>query len=178
MYLEMEQNQDRDSIADFVHHRFRERYVIPPFAIPREEKSGFLVMAVSCLLIEALESFYQGWESTERTRTQPGRSKDAFKRFFHRQWRFTAFRDYSNDFYKCVRCGILHQGETTGGWHILRSGRLFDEETLTVNATKFHGNISGALDDYRRNLIASSWDSDVWTNLRTKMGATIKNCEP
>jgi hypothetical protein len=177
MYREMERNQDREGIADFVHHRFRERYVIPPLAIPPEGKSGFLIMGVSCLLIEALESFYQGWESTERTKSQPSLSKHAFRLFFLRQWRFKDFRDYSTDFYKCVRCGILHQGETTGGWHVLRSGLLFDEETLTVNATKFHSNISGALDDYRRNLIASGWDSQMWENLRIKMKTTIKNCE-
>ena len=31
----------------------------------KAKKNGFYVMAVSCLLIETLESFWQGWESTE-----------------------------------------------------------------------------------------------------------------
>lgn len=178
VYLEMERQHDREGIADFIHHRFRERYVVPVLAVPAEEKSGFLILAVSCLLLEALESFYQGWESTERTRTQPGRSKEAFRLFFKHQWRFKAFGDHAEQFYKNVRCGILHQAETKGGWHIHRRGRLFDEDELIVNATLFHGNLSGALDDYRRELIRSPWDSLRWDNFRNKMKATIKNCEP
>jgi hypothetical protein len=176
-YVKMEHAEQREKIADFIHHRFRERYIIPVLAVGSEEKNGFLIMAVSCLLIEALESFYQGWESTEKTKTHPGRSLEAFKSFFKRQWRFKAFQDHAYPFWKHVRCGILHQAETTGGWRIRRSGRLFEEDEPIVNATVFHGRISGALDDYRRELTQSTWDSDRWVKFRTKMKATIKNCE-
>jgi hypothetical protein len=177
-YLEMERQRDREGIADFIHHRFRERYIIPLLVIPVEEKSGFLILGVSCLLLAALESFYQGWESTEKTKTRPGRSKDAFRLFFSHQWRFKTFQGHAEQFYKNVRCGILHQAETTGGWLIHRSGPLFDEDNLIVNATVFHRNLSGALDDYRRELIRSPWECLRWDNFRNKMKATIKNCEP
>lgn len=176
MYLEMERQQERKGIADFIHHRFRERYIMPVFSIPVEEKSGFLIMGVSCLLLEALESFYQGWESTEKTKTLPGRSKDAFRLFFGHQWRFKVLQDHADQFYKNVRCGILHQAETTGGWRIHRTGPLFDEDNLIVNATVFHRKLSGALDDYRRELIRDPWDSVRWENFRKKMEATITNC--
>ena len=177
MYREMERKQAREEIADFIHHRFRERYVIPVLAVGREEKNGFMIMAVSCLLIETLETFYQGWESTEPTKKRPGRSKLAFQLFFDHQWQFKSFQGHGAPFWKHVRCGILHQGETTGGWRIRRNGRLFEEDENLINATEFHRRLSGALDSYRRELYRADWESEPWKNFRIKMNATIKNCE-
>jgi hypothetical protein len=47
---------------------------------------------------------------------------------------------------------------------------------LVVNATVFHRKLSGALDDYRRELMRDSWGSFRWENFRKKMEATITNC--
>jgi hypothetical protein len=177
MYRKMEQEGHWEAMADFIHHRFRERYIIPVLSVNPEEKNGFLIMGVSCLLIETLETFYQGWESTEPTKKEPGKSKLAFTLFFDHQWQFKPFQGHASAFWKHVRCGILHQGEATGGWRVRRSGPLFDESDLLINATKFHQRVSGALDSYRTELIRSSSDSERWNNFRTKMNATIKNCE-
>lgn len=177
MYRKMEQEGNWEAMADFIHHRFRERYIIPVLSVSPEEKNGFLIMGVSCLLIETLETFYQGWESTEPTKKEPGKSKLAFTLFFDHQWQFKPFQGHAPAFWKHVRCGILHQGEATGGWRVRRSGPLFDESDLLINATKFQQRVSGALDSYRMELIRSSSDSERWNNFRTKMNATIKNCE-
>lgn len=175
-YRKMERDCDRDAIATLVRDRFRERYIIPVLAVEPGEKSGFLTMAISCLLIEALETFYQGWESTEPTKKQPGKSKLAFQLFFGHQWQFKVFQGHAAQFWKHVRCGILHQGETTGSWRVVRSGRLFDEDELLINATDFHRRMSGVLDSYSRELSLADWDSERWKNFRIKMNATIKNC--
>jgi hypothetical protein len=177
VYRKMEQQRNCEAIAEFIHHRFRERYIIPVLSVTAEEKNGFLIMGVSCLLIETLETFYQGWESTEPTKKEAGKSKLAFTRFFEHQWQFKPFQGHAHTFWKHVRCGILHQGESTGGWRIKRSGPLFDENDLLVNATKFHRSVSGALDNYRAELIRCDWNSERWCNFRIKMNATIKNCE-
>jgi len=176
-YRRMEERKDGQAIADFIHRRLHERYIAPVHVVPPDEKNGFLIMAVSCLLVETLESFWQGWESTEPTKKSPGKSKLAFREFFKRQWRFLAFRDHADGFYRHVRCGILHQGETTGGWRIRRNGRLFDEDDLIINATAFHQRLSGALGDYRDNLYDADWNSERWGNVRTKMAAVLKHCE-
>jgi len=82
------------------------------------------MMAVSCLMIEALECFLQGWSSSEN------RSKAAFCLFFDAHDQFKDLRGYGQHFYKNVRCGILHQAETTGGWRIRRDKScLFDAAT-------------------------------------------------
>ena len=40
-YLEMESAQNRQSMADFIHHRFLERYVSPLKAVEEMQRTGF-----------------------------------------------------------------------------------------------------------------------------------------
>ena len=103
--------QDRTAVAEFLMRRFAERYIDP---ISGKSVHGFTKMAVACLLVESVESFRQGWENSDR------RSEAAFCYFFDEQPAFAAFRGYYAQFYRNVRCGILHQAETTGSWKITR----------------------------------------------------------
>ncbi|MEH0153655.1 hypothetical protein V6R21_05875, partial [Limibacter armeniacum] len=76
-----------------------------------------------------------------------------------------------------IRCGILHQGETTGGWMINRDPKKELLEAKTINATKFADELDKKLNSYKEELEKSDWDSEVWDNFRTKMRAVIKNCQ-
>jgi len=135
-------------------------------------------MAISCLMIEALESFWRGWPDTS-TR---GTSRDAFCSFFHRCLKQNSelgvFFKHADNFYKGVRCGILHQAETTNGWRIRRTGSIFNSETKTINATKFHYELEKCLQRYCDLLKNLNWDDKVWQNLRKKMKAIIEHCRP
>ena len=72
-------------------------------------------MAVSCLVIETLESLsIQGKNDTK------GHSKEMFAAFFKRNTPLGVFAGGDDWFYKKIRCGILHQSETREGWRILR----------------------------------------------------------
>lgn len=169
---------------DFIRQRLSERYLDPLKALDRHQdtkirKNGFTTMAVSCLLIETLASFWRGWESTElyrdtAGRTVPGKSHRAFKLFFRTQPRFLNFR--GTKFYKHVRCGILHQGETTGGWKIARTGPLFDGKNR-INATRFHNQLGLAIEDYVRLLRNPPPRSKFRQNFDKKMKAVIEHCE-
>lgn len=68
-YLSLEAANDRDAIAGFFTERFMERFVRPMEAPPSKGKAthkhGFAIMAISCLLIETLESFWQGWPTNQ-----------------------------------------------------------------------------------------------------------------
>jgi hypothetical protein len=120
---------DRSAIAEAIRGRFADRYIKPVSAPPRR---GFTIMAVSCLMIEALESFRQGWETSDR------QSKAAFCFFFDASEPFKDLRGHAQAFYTHIRCGILHQAETTGGWRIRRDGGpLFDPAALTIDADRF-----------------------------------------
>ena len=82
-----------------------------------------------------------------------------------------------DDFYSGVRCGILHQAETTNGWRIRRDGSLLDSEKKTINATIFHDELEKYLKNYCKRLKTSEWDSEIWRHLRKKMNTVIENCK-
>jgi hypothetical protein len=160
--------RDQKAIADAIRRRFSERYVFPASKSPH--RHGFTMMAISCLMIEAFESFRQGWPTSD------GQSKSAFCFFFDGSGCFGELRGHAQQFYKNVRCGILHQAETTGGWTITRKGRLFDPNTLTVNAALFLKNLDRVVDEFCDELREGEWDSAGWKNVRKKMDAICANC--
>ena len=72
----------------------------------------------------------------------------------------------------------MHQGETTGGWHIRRDLKtLFESSTKTIDATKFMLKMEKALDDYCVILQKETWDSKVWKNFRKKMKAVCNTTQ-
>jgi hypothetical protein len=167
-YREMEAGEDKTGLAQFVDERLSERYIAP------------------------LESFYEGWERTDckltwgdiRTPCKPqnakkekSRSEIAFCYFFEREKSFACFRGYGTEFYKNVRCGILHQGETYHGWKVHRGGPLFEASNPTINATKFLAGMKTAITAYRQKLESAPWGDDLWKNLQKKMDAVINNCK-
>lgn len=172
-YKEYEINENRIKIADFILERFTERYIAPLASNPRK-KNGFCTMAINCLLIESLESFCQGWPDTKR------KGKEPFEKFFQRCSNYdnelSIFFEYAEDFYLGIRCGILHQAETTREWHITRKGPLFDISTKKINATKFHDEVNRFLHSYCAELKNSDWKEEIWLNFREKMKAVIQNC--
>jgi hypothetical protein len=122
-YKELEAEKEQVLIANFIHDRFQERYVEP--ALSACPQSGFTLMAINCLMIEALVSFRRGWPNTRNL------SEAAFCFFFDLEEEFSEFRGHAHDFYVHVRCGILHQAETTGGWLI-----HIDEDSRCVRIYK------------------------------------------
>lgn len=170
-YKKAEREKDRKKLSSFVRQRFSERYVEPLKAVPLKKKNGFAVMAACCLLIEALEAFRQGWEDTKN------KSRQAFCFFIDANPELGALRGNAQAFYQHVRCGILHQGETTGGWLIRRKGPLFDPAKLAINATKFLLAMEKCLNRYFESLRKAGWDADVWNKFRKKMKAVVVNCD-
>jgi hypothetical protein len=75
--------KNKDKIAEALRRRFKERYIEP---VTAKNKHGFAMMAISCLMIEALESFRQGWENSN------SKSEAAFCYFFDGHSQFDSFR--------------------------------------------------------------------------------------
>ncbi len=153
-------------IASALRRRFTDRYLDPVFAKP----NGFTMMAVACLMIETLESFYRGWPTTV------GKSGRAFEQFFERVDAFREFRHHHADFYKHIRCGILHQAEATGGWRVRRDGPLFDSSVLTINAKRFVEALREELEAYCTSIERLPPTSDEWKCAIKKLNAIVKNC--
>src|ERR1019366_376264 len=156
-------HKDRKAISEAIRRRFTERYISP--VSKSKAKHGFAIMAICCLMIESLESFRQGWKSTD------GLDEQAFQLFFARESAFGDFHGYEGYFHRNVRCGILHQGETYHGWKIVRTGPLFEQATRTINATRFLRSMKKLLDDFCDGLKSAEWESREWQNVNKKMRA-------
>ena len=167
-YRTFKAKKDRDSIADLIFKRFYERYIEPFKNNP--SKHGFSMMAVGCLMIEALFCFKEGRKKTGEA------GGVVFERFFSESSALTVFSGYGDAFYSNVRCGILHQGETYGGWKILRKGVLFDKTIYTINATKFLDAMERELQTYATFLKGAPFNSKPWKNVIRKLDYICKNC--
>ncbi len=167
-YLDMVERQDSEAISNFVKQRFVERY-LDPIESNSSTKNGFTMMAVCCLMVEALESFSLGWKDSKR------KSAQAFRSFFTRWSQFAEFQPISDEFYEHVRCGILHQAETTGGWRVRRSGALLNG--TIVNAAAFSRNLRQVLHEYAEQLRTQPWDTEVCQNFRKKMSYVCENAK-
>ncbi|HEX2854300.1 MAG TPA: hypothetical protein VHO24_13775 [Opitutaceae bacterium] len=170
-YREMETAKNRTGIADFIRERLTERFIDPVESTPREQKHGFTTMALSCLLVETLESFWHGWPDSK------GKSQEAFEKFLNRAGPFREFAPHAKKFFYGVRCGLLHQGETTRGWRVVRNGPLFAEKTLTINATVFHRRLGHEINAYAEMLRTLDWEAKRWKKFRDKMDAICRNCD-
>ena len=165
-YREMEAADDREGCGRFISQRFFERYFEPTVNAPK--RHGFTLMAIGCLVIEALECFYEGKKDSK------GTSPQMFEEFFKRPTGLEGFGVDGNWFYKEIRCGILHQAETTGGWRVLRKGKLLDTQERTINATLFVDRLRVAVDTYAVEL---QTNTRLWRKFKKKMDAVCKNCE-
>ncbi len=83
--------------------------------------NGFAIMALNCLLIEALYQFENGLKETKNS------NKKEYANFL-RQIDSTAFSvgSVAEDFYTHIRCGILHSAQTKA------ESRLSDREGFVV----------------------------------------------
>ncbi len=161
-YRELKANKDTQKIAELIYQRFYERYILP--FENNENRHGFSMMAVCCLMIEALQSFKEGQNESEGK---------IFERFFHNSTYFKEFQ--STTFYSDIRCGILHQAETRGGWKIWRIGKLRDESKKAINADLFMDSLKKELADYKKLLISESFNSQIWKRAFDKLEAICDN---
>ena len=167
-YREFKKNKNRDKIADLIFERFTERY-IEPFK-NNSAKHGFSMMACGCLMAESLHCFQKGRKKTGVA------GRVAFEEFFSSSKALRKFSGYGEDFYKNVRCGILHQGETYGGWKIHRRGVLFNQAEKIINATKFLLALEQELTNFTDHLKISYFHRKPWTGVIRKLDHICKNC--
>lgn len=181
-YEEMLATGDKQGLADFIYDRLYGRYLRPFEYMDKEYKSGFLMIASCCLLIETYVSFTES-----KYRNSDGNARYCFGHFFTTEPRFMELSTgglqpggrlsnakeggLPNDFYESVRCGILHNAETRNGWTITRSGKVYvDVASKKIDANKFAMRLKYTLDDYRKRLLREDFATTaVWDNFRNRM---------
>jgi len=168
-WLHDKDDASKEKIIKLIYHRFTNRYV----KHLKKIDSGFLKMAVSCLMIETIESFKQGKKDTKGR----GVGQKMFEDFFKtEEIYFPGFKDIHSEFYSSIRCGILHQAETTKAWRILKKDALLDKTNKTINATKFVSSLEKSLDKYIQDLKTQDFNSQIWKNAILKLDDICDNC--
>lgn len=170
-WIASKDESSKSNLIRLIDHRFTNRYL--KHLDPTINDSGFFKMAICCLMIETLESFKQGEENTK------GKSKQMFIDFFEtEQISFPEFKDISEDFYSSIRCGILHQAETTNAWRILRRGDLLDKSERIINADKFVESLNASLITYIKSLEENDINETegVWSKAILKINNICMNC--
>jgi len=168
-YRHMEAEKDRQGIANFLRERFSECFFKPLQSA--QAPHGFLTMAVSCLLIEAIQAFRNGWQGITEQRKKP------YRKFFQDHRAFGVGPSQADELYDNIRSGILHLGETYGGWRIHRRGPMLDFKNRTVNAALFFAEVQASLEAYCEQLERAAWSSEIWGKFRSRMNDLIRNCE-
>ncbi len=137
-----------------------------------EFKNGFIMLASCSLLIETFAAFLSG-ENETPSRLSSNRFNKVFKYAVTNGNDLKKFN--GSDFYKKIRCGILHQGETKGKYTVTRtkSAKLIYDNK--INAYKFHKALKELLGIYRKELEQKVWDDEIWDNCRQKIRYIVNN---
>lgn len=120
----------RVAYQDYYYTRLKHRYLNPIGSIVDDgtySGEGFSIMAIICSLIEFLESTWQGTNyrmfrkgDAPLTANEYSGSSKIFTDFLTLRQPFSSHFNatLAEEFYKCVRCGLLHEARTKGRWTI------------------------------------------------------------
>ena len=168
-------NPDWQTAIKYLDSRLTERYVDPVEVLIATEKDtsanqkrfGFTIMAIDCLLVETIQSFYEGVTNSH------GQSQQLFKNFLTQRTNFkNSFKTQveAGDFYINFRCGILHQAQTFGNTKIWTVGQLITKQGkyIIVNRDLFHEAVKTEKALYL-NLLSKQDNTILLNNFKTKM---------
>ncbi len=165
--------------------RLNERYFKPVEEIQNNLSvtgEGFSITAILCSLIEALETFYEGkcykYEKP-RTNTEYGnsKSKKLFVNFLSSKEPFksTFNTDLAEDFFKNVRCALLHEAMTRNGWTIrINTIHLVEisSEGKVLNRFYFLESLQSYIESYKEEVRSSKKRKNAFIR---KMNCICKN---
>lgn len=168
-------NDDWDKAFTYLDLRLTERYIQPADVLRAAEKDkspadktfGFTILAIDCMLLETIQSFYEGITDSKR-KSQPLfidflTQRDNFKSHF-------TTRVDAKRFYEDFRCGILHQAQTFNNTKVWAVGSLIMKlgKTLIVNREQFHEAMKAEKDQYI-GLLRNKNNHILMDNFKTKM---------
>ncbi|WP_296148347.1 hypothetical protein [uncultured Flavobacterium sp.] len=133
------------------------------------KKYGFIIISSDCMILENLQSFYNGAETSDKN------AKNFFIEFLTNRENFK--NHFNNDtakyFFEDIRCGIIHQLETYRNSKIYSVGSMVNEidNGITINRNLFHENLKKEFLIYTNNLRTSTSNRK---NFRKKMDFICK----
>ena len=135
------------AFRDFFQERLQTRYFKPIQAIDSiclSQGEGFSIVAIQCSLIEFLGSTLEGtsykYRPDKKVPLGQFEYDDSSKLFVNFLTTALPFKNSfskadAQDFYKSVRCGLLHEARTKNGWTVLSTkapGAFIDAGNKTI----------------------------------------------
>lgn len=162
-----DQGDWRSAYADFFYERLRVRYLRPIQLLEETRRwngEGFAIVALQCSLIEFLGATLQGKKykhDPDGANTDPDAEYSGSAKMF--TWFLTSappFNEHfdkksASAFYSNVRCPLLHEARTSGGWVIRVGGvseDLIDKNEKIVWRDRFPGAFRKFLSWYEEEL--------------------------
>lgn len=178
--LDKSNPQDWPKAADVIRDRLDGRFLRFASDCLKAAYSGFVVLAIDCLLAETIQQFREGITNGRN------RSREMIMTFLegaHFQPNFDAHARKA--FYEDIRCGLLHQAEAKKMWRIRRRQpallqKVAGGQGYIIDVERFHAGMQGTLNDYLKLISepnSSSLRSKCWNkmnhicNVRAERGA-------
>lgn len=168
-----------DKSIEIFNKRIEERYIEPidilikqeENILPYNRKFGFAILALDCMLLETLQSFYEGLTDTKN------KSKTIFIKFLTERSKFKPYFSekigeitIAEKFYSEFRSGILHQTEIGKGGKIWSIGKMVNKINgeIIINRNIFHKSLKEEFNIYT-NKLKDNTDQTLKTNFVKKM---------
>lgn len=160
----------KKAFDDFFQSRLRLRYLDPIAVLQNhdtQQGEGFSIVALHCSLIEFLESTLEGLtyryvkRDSDLGPHEYRKSGELFERFLSTRTPFkNAFsQSLAHDFYENIRCAVLHEARTKGGWRIWANGpngKIVDEGRRILYRNNCNDALLEYVDWYGTHLISDS----------------------
>jgi hypothetical protein len=166
--LDSSKPEDWLKAVEIVRDRLEGRFLCFANDCLKKPDSGFVVLAIDCLLAETIQQFKDGVTDGR------GQSETMITRFLEGS-RFQP--DFDADarkaFYVDIRCGLLHQAEAKKMWLIRRKQPSLLQETTggegyIIDVGRFHAALQNSFDEYLKAIVESS-NAPLRSNLWKKM---------
>lgn len=169
--------------ATIAKDRIANRFLLPvqilrDHAQSTEAGFGFAMLALDCLLIDALQAFSEGRMSGNEVR-----STRCFVDFLVQRPRFAAefvSTSLARKFVESVRNGLLHDGETRQGWRVherSRDGKMLEkgEGGWILYRNDFHAALELEISDYLTQLVETGTDPVIRSRFLLRMDSICGN---
>ncbi|WP_319567269.1 hypothetical protein [Cohaesibacter marisflavi] len=159
------------AVNDFFKERVRKRYLNPIGNLQNGdgEGEGFAIVTIQCALIEFLAALRKGaiyeFHEPDNAKHEYNDSRKLFVDFLRNTPPFSESfsRKQAEEFYSSIRCGLLHEAQSKGGWRIRNVGLLpVDHDTKTLNRDSFHRIIETYIDKYVEEIKTSKDRQDAF----------------
>ncbi len=171
--------------------RMQDKFFDPIEKIIKEKRlkgEGFAIVTVQCALIESLAAFRQGkiFNHEKNEKSLSYEYRNSYKVYVDFLNSVDIFRDNfftidskgrkqngkpfeAGDFYKNVRCGLIHEGKTKGNWTIKASKKKVKAEKIFIDSKGATINLYRTILHYRLKKYLDSYCIELVTNDNQKL---------